>query len=74
MSEHIDNTSLEMAEDLCVQNKGYHLMSLNSHEEQRQIHNYYNRLVQNYDADTIYLFISLKIQVAYSCNKAIVLF
>ena len=63
MYENIENASLEMAEEMCVKRKGYHLLSINSHEEQQLIHNYYIGLVQNYDVNTIYLFISLKKQV-----------
>ena len=62
---HKDNeeSSLEMAEEMCNRYNGYNLLSLNSHEEQQLIQALFHELSSVKDQSTYYIFISLKIQV-----------
>ena len=63
MRNQIENTSLDMAEEMCDNIGGYHLLSINSHEEQQILYNFFNGLVMFYNTNTIHLFISLQRQV-----------
>ena len=62
---HEDNeeSSLDMAEEMCNRYNGYHLLSLNSHEEQQLIQALFHELSPVKDQRTYYIFISLKKQV-----------
>ena len=58
-----EKISLDMAEKMCADENGYHLLSINSHEEQQLLEDYFNKVANFYHINTIYLFISLKKQV-----------
>ena len=62
---HEDNeeSSLEMAEEMCNRYNGYNLLSLNSHEEQQLIQALFHELSPVKEQRTYYIFISLKKQV-----------
>ena len=61
--QNIENKSLEGAEELCENVRGYHLLSINSHEEQQLLEDFYNEMMEFHHPDTIYIAISLKKQV-----------
>ena len=63
MHKNVENKSLAMAEELCGNVSGYRLLSINSHEEQQIIEDFYNEMIESYHPDTIYIAISLKKQV-----------
>ena len=57
------NISMHMAEKICADEEGYHLLSINSHEEQQLLEEYFNKVADFYHINTIYLFIGLRKQV-----------
>ena len=55
-----EESSLEMAEEMYNRYNGYHLLSLNSHEEQQLIQALFLELSSVKEQSTYYIFISLK--------------
>ena len=70
--ENTEHISLDIAEKLCADEDGYHLLSINSHEEQQLLEEYFNELANFYHRNTIFIFISLRKQLLvclYSARK-----
>ena len=64
MENDTKSISVDMAEALC-DNKGdgYHLLAINSHEEQQIVEDIFNKVADFYHKEALYIFLSLKMQV-----------
>ena len=63
IDENTRNISPDIAEQMCVDEDGYHLLSLNSHEEHQLLEEFFNELTDFHHINTIYLFISLRKEI-----------
>ena len=63
IQQDVEESTLEMAEEHCGRSDGYHLLSINSHEEQQLIQALFHDLSPAKHRSTYYIFISLKKQV-----------
>ena len=69
IQQDVVESSLEMAEENCGRSDGYHLLSINSHEEQQLIQSlFYDRSPAKHRT-TYYIFISLKKQVSMGVQE-----
>ena len=66
---HPDYISLDTAEAICDNGTGYHLLAINSHEEQLILQDFFNEQTDFCHNDVLYIFLGLKMKVVLLCTK-----
>ena len=66
---HTDYISFDTAEAICDNGNGYHLLAINSHEEQLILQDFFNEQTDFYYNDVLYIFLGLKMKVVLLCTK-----